>query len=373
MKTNPLLCFILLPLVFCAGCFPLHYKGSPYEGSYSGLRERWNETTNKGTLRIIMVHGMSGFGTIVPGYGDELAKPMAKRFQLSDEQDNFTNQFTVSNGVTNFLRTFDFSNKSHDTLAFYELTWSPMTTQIKDGQFAKDYWMDRNRLLGNKKLKGLVNSGFGDAMLYLNPTYRTNLQEPVLHTLAAVESDMTNEHDRVVFITHSLGSKLTYDTIMDNTNNPAVTNLVSKTTDIIMLANQIPLLDLAIETNELAWAAGRVEIPRTNSLHQFLNFVGEQKSKKHKGHSPSPLIESTNSTVRVVAATDPNDDLSYPLEAGTSYENGTLVVISDIYKYNAWGILGLVECPPSAHTDYFVNDSLIKKLIEGFPKRGGRR
>ena len=309
-----------------------------------------------------MVHGMSGFGAIEPGYGDDLARSMAKKFGLSEEFACVTNKLPSSIGVTNILRVCNFTNESQDRLAIYELTWSSMTTNKKTMQFAKDTQMDRNRLWANKKIKGLVDSGFGDAMIYLNPTYRTNLQEPILQTLIKVDQEATNENDRIIFITHSLGSKMTLDTILANTNNPAVTNLASKTADIIMLANQIPLLDLGIETN------GLNEIP-TNSLRKLVHFVGTQKGQKPQ----RPFLEETRApSLRVVAATDPNDALSFPLYPGTNVVNGTVVSTSNIYKYNAWNFLFVVEWPVSAHTDYFANDALITKLVEGFPKKGGK-
>ena len=352
----------ILAGVSLSGCFPSHFKGKPYEGSYSGIRKRWNQTTNNAALRVIMVHGMSGFGAIEPGYGDDLARSMAKKFGLSEESACVTNKLPSSIGVTNILRVCNFTNESQDRLAVYELTWSSMTINKKAMQFAKDSQMNKNRLWANKKIKGLVDSGFGDAMIYLNPTYRTNLQEPILQTLIKVDGEATNENDRIIFITHSLGSKMTLDTILANTNNPAVTNLASKTADIIMLANQIPLLDLGIETN------GLNDIP-TNSLRKLVHFVGTQKGQKPQ----RPFLEETRApSLRVVAATDPNDSLSFPLYPGTNTVNGTVVSTSNIYKYNAWNFLFVVEWPVSAHTDYFINDSLIKKLVEGFPKKGGK-
>jgi len=346
----------------------MYYKGAPYEGSYTGLRARWNQTTNTGTLRIIMVHGMSGFGTITPGYGSNFAVHVAKRFDLTSRE-CVTSNLISSTGVTNFLRKYTFGNPFDHKLVIYELTWSPMTTQIKSHQFARDDEMKRHRLWGNNQIKSLVDSGFGDAMLYLNPTYRTKLQEPIVQTITKVEQESPNENDRIVFVTHSLGSKMTLDTIVDHTNNPAVTNLIGKTTDIIMLANQAPLLNLATETNELAFAPGEAVTEHPNSLYRALKVVGEHK----KGRPRTGFETNTLPVVRVVAASDPNDDLTFPLDTKPVQVSGITVFTSNIYTFNAWSLLWLVEWPASAHTGYFVNDQLIAKLIEGFPKKGGAR
>ena len=146
MNQIPVSLLAALTLSLFVGCVPLCYKGSQYEGSYGGLRERWNETTNTATLRVIMVHGMGGLGDTVPSYGDGFARLVAQRFQLSGELNNVTTPILSSNGITNFLRTFDFTNTHNGKLKFYEVTWSPTTSTIKSNQFYKDSQMGSSTL-----------------------------------------------------------------------------------------------------------------------------------------------------------------------------------------------------------------------------------
>ncbi len=365
---------ILISIIFCSGCMSLHFKGSPYSGSYNGLTERMDETkTNNATLRIIMVHGMAGLGPTMPGYGSNFADIVACSFKLSPAMDSVTQPLVSTIGITNYLRTFSYTNDQNERLKFYELTWSPTTSQIKSNEFAEDLKMNdsKNRLPMNKTLKGIIDFGFGDAALYLNPSFRTNMQEPILQTIERVESDSTNDFDRIVFVTHSLGSKMTLDTILANTNNEAVTNLLGKSTDIIMLANQVPLIDLGTEPVS-PWEEA-AEYHRSQTLDRFLDFIGTQRKEHSKReHKKYPELTIGNPTVNVVAATDPNDALSFPLKAGTEMHNGTIVSISQIYKYNDSGIwLGKYsfEYPLTAHENYLTNKRLIKKLVFGFPPK----
>jgi hypothetical protein len=114
-----------------------------------------------------------------------------------------------------------------------------------------------------------------------------------------------------------------------------------------MLANQIPLLNLGA---------------RTNSLKAFLGKSAQEKQG-------APDTEHVNKVINVVAATDPNDILSYPLrpeDVVPTEENDTSVVLSNIYSHNAWAILGFLVWPTSAHEDYDKNAWLINKLVKGY-------
>jgi hypothetical protein len=319
-----------------------------------------------------MVHGMGGLGDTVPGYGDGFAKLVAQRFHLSGELNNVTNPIVSTTGVTNFLRTFDFTNTENGHLNFYEVTWSPTTSTIKSNQFYKDSQMSSNgnRLPFNGTVKQIVDTGFGDAVLYLNPSYHKQMQEPILTTIEKVAHEATNDDDNVVFITHSLGSKMALDTLLENPRKQYVMDLTGKTTDIIMLANQLPLLDLGSDTsNRLAEL--QQSVPATSSvLTNFVNFAGTQKRHRHAALPNYP-------DVNIVAATDPNDALSYPLAARTDVINGIRVSFSDIYRYNSDGIFTcfvlntldwppLLESPLTAHTGYLDNMRLARKLVEGF-------
>jgi len=408
MKNHFGLGFVLVALVFSSGCksivpWPADRQS---DGSYAGLRDRWRETTTEqGTLRIIMVHGMGGLGPDLPGYGDRFASGIASAFHVTKVTD-VTNDIVVTNlpisgastSITNFLRIETFNNEKNNHLTFYEVTWSPMTTPIKTKAFAPDVKLDKDRLFANKEIKGIIDQGFADAVLYLNPIYQKRMQEPIFRTLEQVRDASTNDADRIVFVTFSLGSKMTFDTISDNIDSPTVTDLEGKTTDIIMMANQVSLISLGITTN---FDLGENTRVARTSLSKFVKRVQQQRgAKMGKRPAPPPSGSGTNYfTVNVVAATDPNDALSFPItpedvggESDTGATNGVRIAVANIYSHNTWlnnnwGFLQSSHwnqapsiCPvywvtradvplvlesPMAHVDYDINHWLMRKLIYG--------
>jgi hypothetical protein len=353
------------------------------EGSYDGLGASWREVrTNQAAMRMVIVHGMGGLGPIMPGYGDTFTRRLADRLHLTNGV-TFTTNIPCS-GISNILRISRWVPKDHrGELLVYELTWSAMTDGIKAMQFAGDERLKHHRLMINKNVKEIIDGGFGDAVLYLNPDYRSKLQAPILATIEHVDRDMsTNVADKVVFVTFSLGSKMTFDTVIDNTNNTAVQNLAKRAPDIIMLANQVPLLDLGMETN-LSPAA----ITNKSSLNKFLKFIQKEQTAPKKGIEPVPPSSNPPpAVIHVVAATDPNDALSFPIEETDIPSAGSIgVEAANIYSHNVWlnnnfafniwrgfpsiGIPFFLESPVSAHIDYDRNRWLVKKLVNGFNKK----
>jgi hypothetical protein len=353
-------------------------------GPYDGLGASWRDVrTNGAAMRIVMVHGMGGLGPITPGYGDTFAKRLAKQLKLTADPAVRTNPIVCSD-ITNILRITKFLPKEpHGELLVYELTWSGMTQGLKDAQFKGDQELKGRRLMINRNVKEIVDGGFGDAVLYLNPAYRSKLQDPILAAIEQVNSEMaTNSADKVVFVTFSLGSKMTFDTVIGHTNNPAVQNLAKRKPDIIMLANQVPLLDLGMETN-----LSPAEVKTKSSLNKFLKFIQKEQTAPKKGAAtPLPAPYTNEPVIHVIAATDPNDALSFPIGPDDiPTGNGMEIEYANIYSHNVWlnnnyafniwrgfnslGIPFFLESPISAHIDYDRNKWLTKKLVRGFNKR----
>jgi hypothetical protein len=353
------------------GCIPLTHKS--WEGKYDGLEKRI-KTVSAGhaTVHVLMVHGMQDH---CPGEWDDFLKNFAHQLHLEYQGDIVTN-FLVSSlpNVTNLLRTLHY--RSGDTnFLFYELTWTPTTFPYKSNAFAKDRTLKSDRLSINEALKyDLMDEGFGDAALYLNPVFRPKMQEPILQSIQVIASNIDNDDDQIIFLGHSLGSMMTFDTIAANANDPAVSKFAEKTTDIIMLANQIPLLSLGLSTNILA---GPSKAAQDSPLKAFLRISNKRKhnhlDKKRAQGAVSDETATNLLAINLVAATDPNDLLSWPLGTNditfvpddASVET-VHVNLSNIYSHNAWGVPFLFEYPVSAHNDYQKNQWLVKKLIKGF-------
>jgi hypothetical protein len=226
----------------------------------------------------------------------------------------------------------------------------------------------------------MMDEGVGDAMLYLNPVFRPKMQEPILQSIKIVTDAVTNEDDQIVLVTHSLGSVMTFDTISTSINSDSVQKFADKTTDILMLANQIPLLNLALSTNILAGSSVSAQESPIKAFVRLSKKLKQERLTRRRNESGTVSRETTTNlfTVNLVAATDPNDILSWPLgtndvmsvpDEATNSE--IKISLANIYAHNAWGIPWIAENPESAHDNYQENDWLIRQLVRGFKSRAG--
>ena len=115
--------------------------------------------------------------------------------------------------MTNWLTEYTYAAEERKVI-FHEVTWSPTTTVIKQKAFTNDQTLNRHRVLINRDLKtSLLDDSLSDAVLYLNPSFRSAMQEPILQTIDLVVPQI-GPHDHIVLITASLGSKMTFDTVL---------------------------------------------------------------------------------------------------------------------------------------------------------------
>jgi hypothetical protein len=351
--------FLAAILIACtqSGCVPLIAKC--HEGRYDGLKNRIEmASASNATVHVLMVHGM---GDHCPGEWNDFVERMADQLRLKSRGLIKTNYLSSSIGVTNLLRQFHYGAGTTN-FVFYELTWTPTTIRYKTNAFTKDRTLNPDRLWLNNTLKhDMMDEGVGDAMLYLNPTFRSNMQEPILQAIQIVTNAVTNEDDQIVLLTHSLGSVMIFDTIATHSDLPEVKTFADRTTDIFMLANQIPLLNLALSTNlQMTPSVSAQESP-------IQAFVRLSKSRKHvrladrrlKRGSVSRETTTNLFTINIIAATDPNDLLSWPLGTNDimsvpdqAADDDIKISLSNIYAHNAWGVPWLVENPETAHNNY---------------------
>jgi len=238
-------------------------------------------------------------------------------------------------------------------------------TQLeKSNRFEFDSRLDKRRATLNRRMKSeLLNDGFGDAVLYLNENFKPKIQAPVTNAIFSILEDGFAPADQFIIITHSLGSKLTFDSLNvlserlrreDKLQAAAMTNLALHTTYLVMLANQVPLLRLG-DTNVIT------DMQRKPSaVQQFLQM--RQGADQHGPERPpamSPLLQ-------VIAVTDANDLLSYPLREGDLFSDSIgEIKFGNVLICNAPVFLHWVANPLKAHEGYFDNPKLIKLLLKG--------
>jgi len=315
--------------------------------------------TNGGRLRLLIVHGMS---THTQGYASNFVDTIGRKLKLGTplrQIQTFTNNEGVING---FLTRIDFTNENRKLRA-YELTWSAATQTEKSNRFEFDSRLDKRRASLNRRMKSeLMNDGFGDAVLYLNQNFKWKMQAPVTNAIFSILGDGFAPADQLIIVTHSLGSKVTFDSLNvladrlrqeDNQQAAAMTNLALHTTYLVMLANQVPLLRLG-DTNVIAEG-------KPSSVQQFLQMrqQGTEQPGPERPPAKSPFLQ-------VIAVTDPNDLLSYPLREGDLFSEAIQhIEFGNVLICNAPSYLHFVANPLRAHEGYFDNPKLIKLLIKG--------
>jgi hypothetical protein len=110
------------------------------------------------------------------------------------------------------------------------------------------------------------------------------------------------------------------------------------------------------------------QAPET-AIKQFLRV--SRKHKQNRINKEGPPRSLHDAIIHVVAATDPNDLLSYPLSRRDIIPDdgdGTNVTITvgNIYAHNTGAILCVFANPEAAHDNYDLNEWLLKKLVYGY-------
>jgi len=225
--------------------------------------------------------------------------------------------------------------------------------------------VELDRLLGSKpQSKGgawlnaagkqqILNWGLSDAVIALGPMrrYLNDAIEKACETAIADGPD-----DEYVIFAESLGSFVVLDAFA--ANHPKVVDVVERTNDLYLLANQFALLELAriegIPTDSqrgaalLGDAAGQPADPPSP-----LAVLGEW------GRSTTPNLvgKPAGQPRQIVAFSDPSDLLTYRVPA----LEGVKVV--NVYDRQGFDFLGLVADPGKAHTGHVDNPAVWKVLL----------
>jgi hypothetical protein len=268
------------------------------------------------------------------------------------------------------------------TMVFYELTWDPILEDEKQAiRFDASGEQGFPRAAVNDALKLFVNDTVPDVLMY-NGRFREDILASIGQSLcwmmsrswdelhesgrAHCDSEAANRLDRIdddyVFITHSLGSRITIDALgaiasaakADAPLAESVASLQSKVFTVFMLSNQLPLLQLGQPPPE---TTGRIaDICRPGSPSAGERLFGE---------------------TRLVAFSDPNDLFSYavpPRFLDAHVDSRLCPSLTNVILNVApvTNILGLGEFanPMRAHTGYQDDDRVIAILARGIGGEG---
>jgi hypothetical protein len=266
-------------------------------------------------------------------------------------------------------------------MLFYELTWSPISQPAKDG-----YAFDSTEVYAYKRaslnniFKNFVNDVSADPLVYTG-TGGEKIQAAVGQTLCwALSADWQTlpdaqqvcssddpifasrlDNDEFVFITHSLGSRITTDALerlarvmkQEGVRRPQVGLLAEafreRDVKIFMLANQLPLLQSGLEP-----AGVRDSVPG------YCQPTG--------AHYRDRMFKETE----LIAFSDPNDLLSYPIPDQFVREHvdsrlcpKQVNVTINIASVSSLLGFGEFANPMAAHVDYDDDERVIGLITRG--------
>jgi len=352
---------------------------------------------------------------------------------ISDADNRVGGVVDPKSGLYLTRREFAFqrANKTQARVLVAEVTWSGLTAWIKNNQLAYDLSdpvpegkpptvacpaiteatnpFPRQTL--NKVIKeNTLDLSLSDAVLYVG-TYGAKIERGMAEVLCRLTSKQTYDatqicdwnsadprqlNSRFIFMTHSIGSRIVYDTLLDlsgtasrggasafshayrATAHPATDRIVENTKAIYMFANQLPLLGLANVPVTLRSDDGPVPVLEA----MVLSDAESTNAKAAASIDPSrcganPIAcfanlrthsagaqAATIGPLDIVAFSDPNDLLTYGIPPWYVRDVGTLNLhITNVTMQNATHWLGLFEMPTSAHGNYMLKDSPAWRLV----------
>lgn len=367
-------------------------EGPAFPGVRGSLEAQVEEPGK--TTKILMVHGISAH---VPGYSSRFQKKLFDRLGLTVSDAQIKTIQLDSRDIAwkpgephelGTLRITRHTDAAHARqLVFYELTWSSISDAQKkllDADSANNEGLPRADLNGT--LKGFMNATVPDLLIYTGNGHDKITQavtESVCWMLAddwdALPSEGAHDcaqwkgssfaalrADDHFFVTHSLGSRITLDTIQKfarasrgEDKDPRLESVGRVVRDkefsVFMLANQLPLLQM-----------GR-DIP--DNRQPQATYCGDN----------APLArQRVMKKMNIVAFSDPNDILSYPVPLDfternidrricPSVSNISLNVAPQKDFFDAVSFAN----PVQAHKGYLEDERVIDLIAEGLPLSDG--
>lgn len=420
---------------------PGQLRGEPARGSVAPLADYLQTSDGHAPqLKLILVHGI---GDVCPGYAlgpngwlsdaHLAAIGFAPTGDASAPKRIYSNEFLGGKRIDDsylavskrpFLFVPDPTKPGQAIhVEAIEITYSPLTQWIKSQQLGFDltgpfrspddpafacvrdvapYYApppERERFNAGMK-EGLIDRGLADAVLYMGAygsAMRSGLAEALCQSLTDQHSEGRCQwpapaaDTHYIFVTHSLGSRLTYDTLLglldpktcsggvavakgqERAASQFAASVIANSPVIYMMANQLPLIGLATIPALVQPQPGHNGQPAETSgvigtaaddcggLRQFALAKGEQASQA-----------GTPTALDIVAFSDTDDVLSWALPKwyvrelpGTGGHGALDVHAVNVYVQNATRWFGKYENPGVAHVGYFANPQVWKIIACG--------
>lgn len=336
---------------------------------------------DRATTKLVYIHGI---GDHQPGHSGELVQSLSSALAL-DVRASITKRIVITPpdasgrpfGVVNVIRLTDSQRRRE--LILYELTWSIITARERESvAFDNSVFYSSQRASINSAAKQFANNALTDPLAFIGDRgadIRGSVGQALCWALSArwddlppltegqrcENSSLFGERvaiDEVVIASHSLGSRATVDALQDAARGfdrsvvieaPAqqfAADLKNKEITLFMLSNQLPLLE-----------SGQPSQAVTGAMAEFCGPDAPQ--------ADSRFLKQLN----MIAVTDPNDILSYPVPQfwARKYLDSRLCtnvrnVTINIAPVRRLPVIGTFADPLTAHTGYD-NDPRVAQLM----------
>lgn len=343
-------------------------------GTFDGLLTLAEALPPSSTLNVLWMHGMCTH------HSDWIDERISKLAAALGGTPRTVGVHPVGNQGAS-LRTERIVVRSA-TIDVMFLSWSPITASSK-ATLSYDHSVDSGgefpyaRAFLNRELKhGLINDCMTDVVVYGGPNgagIRLAAEEALCDALGGsyVGTDCSVPHGEapgaLAFITESLGSKLLFDAVLEvwadaqNSRDKTLFDRVAKslagTRMMYLMANQLPLLDVAGPMIGLVNGAPGPQRPTSgSSARDVFDLLSRLRAWTPSGTGP----------LTVVAFSDPNDLLSYRVVprhlAGSlrEFRIVNVIVSNDTTYFN------YVERPDTAHCGYARNPHVLAMVARGY-------
>jgi hypothetical protein len=342
-------------------------------GTFDGLLTIAGSLPPSSSLKVLWTHGMC---THRPDWIDDRMARLAAA--IGGTSQTLSVRPVGGHGAT--LRTDRIALQS-TTIDVMFLSWSPLTASYKASltyDHSKNHGGDfpYARATLNRELKrGLINDCMTDVVVYSGPngeTIRHAAEEAVCEAMGGrIDAVVCDVSDRsapaaLAFITESLGSKLLFDAIGavwaaaersdDKTAADRLATSLAATRVVYMVANQLPLLDVAgASTGAILSASAEQPTARSNTMDVFDLF---SRARNHASVTTRPMT--------IVAFSDPNDILTYRIVPDHIDGNLRDFRVVNVIVSNATTYFDYVERPDTAHCGYSWNPHVFGMMAKGY-------
>jgi hypothetical protein len=363
------------------GCLPLwHFEiQGANEQQLPGVWHSLQQSSPEHPVRMLYAHGMGIYWSTdyVQPFATKLTEKLglAPKNQCQPVKELEPAIKLAEAGGRNLnasLSICEYGDTRGHTLKLYTLLWAPLTARIKNSVLGYDSAAEYKdpRVRVNKDLKEeLINDSLSDPLLYLSPHYQSVLQLVMRQAICFVASGnetcastnprltgIQQDEDKLFIITESLASAMMYDTLkaitLENKDlkpaSHAAGKLLNNSVVHYMFANQLPLLCL-----------GRYD---PGSTHCVTDLLAAKIDPPLGSHAP----------LAIVAFSDPNDLLTYPLKKRQFQQFGLhrpVVVTNVILNVEKWAWLFVFANPNTTHTGHRNNSDVIEIIACGLANK----